>query len=527
MKKYLTLCFFCIFGLAGMGYLYSHSRSQLQHHHQKIINLLNDVQQSEVEAEKDVLKLRDFLSADYDTLTIAREKLEFFCAQNNDHRLDKISFEVFNIFAEYCYALEAKLAAMEDFKSINSAYKNSLLFLHDHSVGGLSGIRSESESEKMLTHAIMTYALFSDVTSKINAEQSIKLLKHRKSADQVVIDHATKLLNLQEAKREAVFLIVNSASLQLLGKLRNAYLQEYQKEFKRAEFYQNILFGLCVTFIFIFVFNVLKIWKGARELQQANLTLEQRVDMRTKELVLSQKIITGQQESLALSSKMSALGEMAGGVAHEINTPLAIIQMRTDLMLESLTEENLDKETLKTSLIAIDVTVKRIGQIVKALRSFSRDGSKDAPALYPVYRIIEETFGLCRERFANHGINLECSAVDKTVQLNCRPGEVSQVLLNLLNNAYDAIQELDVKWVKVEAYKNQDGIFLSVSDSGSGIPLEIQTKMMQPFFTTKEIGKGTGLGLSISRGFIENHGGKLTIDNAVGHTKFVLSFPAS
>ncbi|WP_409479699.1 DAHL domain-containing protein [Pseudobdellovibrio sp. HCB154] len=525
MKKYLALSLFCIFGLAGVGYLYTHSRSQLQQHHQKIINLLNDAQQSEVEVEKDVLRLRDFLAADYDALTVAREKLELFCSLDNDHKIDKISFDVFTVFSEYCYALEAKLAAVEDFKSINSAYKNSLLFLHDHSVGSFSRGRVEPEAEKTLVYAIMTYALLSDATSKTNAEQSIRLLKRHKSADRIVIDHATKLLSLQEAKREAVELIVNSTSSQLLVKLRNIYLQEYQKEFQRAEFYQNILFGLCVTLIFIFVFNVLNIWKGARELQKANLTLEQRVDSRTKELVLSQKIITGQQQSLALSSKMSALGEMAGGVAHEINTPLAVIQMRTDLMLENLTDQELDKETFKLSLMAIDITVKRIGQIVKALRSFARDGSKDELSLYPVQRIIEDTFGLCRERFANHGIHLECSTVDESLQLNCRPGEISQVLLNLLNNAYDAVQELNAKWVKVEAYKNQDGIFLCVSDSGSGIPLEIQTKMMQPFFTTKEIGKGTGLGLSISRGFVENHGGKLTIDNAASHTKFVLSFP--
>lgn len=524
MKKYLTLSLFCIFGLAGMAYLYSHSRSQLQENHQHIINLLNVTQQSEVEVEKDVLRLRDFLLADYDTLTVAREKLEAFCDQNSNHRLDKVSREVSNIFSEYCLSLEAKLSAVEDFKSINSAYKNSLLFLH--SVGGFVGYSSESATEKNLIHAIMTYALLSDVISKTTAEQSILLLKRRKSSNHIVIGHATKLLNLQEAKRDSVLLIVNSTSSQLLEKLRIAYLKEYQKQLKSAEFYQNILFGLCVTFIFVFVFNVSRIWKGAWDLEKANLTLEQRVDERTKELLLSQKIITDQQQSLALSSKMSALGEMAGGVAHEINTPLAVIQMRTDLMLDSLNDEELDKEIFKSSLVAIDLTVKRIGQIVKGLRSFARDGSQDELSLYSVQRIIEDTFGLCRERFANHGVSLECVATDENIQLNCRPGEISQVLLNLLNNAYDAVQGLNAKWVKVEAYKSEEKIFLCVSDSGPGIPPEIQAKMMQPFFTTKEIGKGTGLGLSISRGFIENHGGKLTIDNAVSHTRFVLSFPA-
>jgi PAS domain S-box-containing protein len=230
------------------------------------------------------------------------------------------------------------------------------------------------------------------------------------------------------------------------------------------------------------------------------------------------------RSQLLSASKMSALGEMAGGVAHEINTPLAIIQMRADQILDGLSEEPLDKELFRNALNAIDLTVKRIGKIVYGLRSFARDGSNDPLSPHMVSSIVEDTFSLCREKFSSHGVKLDFIHTKDTL-ISCRPGEISQVLLNLINNSYDAVQNLPDQWVKVELTEDQTMVRIKVSDSGSGIPMEVQQKMMHPFFTTKEIGKGTGLGLSISRGIMKNHGGSLYIDNSVPNTTFCLELP--
>ena len=102
---------------------------------------------------------------------------------------------------------------------------------------------------------------------------------------------------------------------------------------------------------------------------------------------------------------------------------------------------------------------------------------------------------------------------------------MSQVILNLLNNAFDAIENKDEKWVEVQTLQNKNWVEIRVSDCGHGIPKEIQDKILQPFFTTKEVGKGTGLGLSISKGIIESHGGDLTIDNEAKNTTFVARIP--
>ena len=103
--------------------------------------------------------------------------------------------------------------------------------------------------------------------------------------------------------------------------------------------------------------------------------------------------------------------------------------------------------------------------------------------------------------------------------------QISQVLLNLFNNSFDAIENSDTKWIKHEVVYLENFARLEISDSGSGIQKALADKIMQPFFTTKPIGKGTGLGLSISRSIIEEHGGKFFLDETCPNTKFIIELP--
>lgn len=264
--------------------------------------------------------------------------------------------------------------------------------------------------------------------------------------------------------------------------------------------------------------------ENQEKLEETLAGVEEAVRVRTAELRSSQETIIAQQQSLIVSSKMSALGEMAGGIAHEINTPLAVIQMRAEQLMDAAQDDQLDKQMVLNSLNGITTTVKKISKIVQGLRSFSRDGRRDPMMPTSVNKIVEETFDLCRQRFSNHGVDIKYVSEHDAI-IDCRSSEISQVLLNLLNNAYDAVRPLQAKWITVELKRFPKHVMIEVTDSGAGIPKEIQDRLMQPFFTTKDIGKGTGLGLSISKGLAEGHGGKISIDNDCANTRFSVILP--
>lgn len=251
-------------------------------------------------------------------------------------------------------------------------------------------------------------------------------------------------------------------------------------------------------------------------LRAANHNLEEKVEERTREL-------DQERAKLVSASKLAALGEMAGGIAHEINNPLAVIGGLAD-QLQSMGAA-LSPEVQQEMLGNIRSSVTRISKIVSGLRTISRDASRDPMVFYKVENLFQETFSFCRERFLNSGVSLDTEMVRGDLNIECRPVEIGQVLLNLSNNAFDAVRDLPKKWVKISVSEQGESLVIRVIDSGQGIPQGLQDKIFQPFFTTKPIGQGTGIGLSISRSIAELHGGNLYYETEAGHTSFVLALP--
>jgi PAS domain S-box-containing protein len=238
-----------------------------------------------------------------------------------------------------------------------------------------------------------------------------------------------------------------------------------------------------------------------------------------------EKLIREQQAKIVAAAKMSSLGEMAGGVAHEINNPLTIILGNTQI-LKRLAELGAAKPADISEVCGkIDLTVTRIAKIISGLKTFARDGSRDPFETANLGTIVGETLGFCEARFKNNRVRLLVEPFEDEIHLECRSVEISQVLLNLLNNAFDAVVNGPDPWVRLEIRTGQELVEIVIEDSGPGIPPQIREKIMQPFFTTKEVGKGTGLGLSLSKGLVESHRGALVLDAEAPNTKFRIRLP--
>ena len=237
------------------------------------------------------------------------------------------------------------------------------------------------------------------------------------------------------------------------------------------------------------------------------------------------KRLEQERAKVIANSKMASLGEMASGLAHEINNPLTIILNRASQMKAKIERNQLDPRTALLELEKIENTVERIAKIIRGLRAFSRNADSDPMISYDVETIINDTLELCQERVKKDGIDLRLKGNFADLRIHARPSQISQVLLNLLNNGLDAIRTMTQPWIEIAVVKCEDLVEISVTDSGHGIPNHIANRMMEPFFTTKEVGSGTGLGLAISRGIIEDHHGKFYYDQESANTRFVVALP--
>lgn len=227
------------------------------------------------------------------------------------------------------------------------------------------------------------------------------------------------------------------------------------------------------------------------------------------------------------NEKMASLGEMAGGIAHEINNPIMIISASASIMKKMLKKGIFDQEKFIKQLEDIDKTVIRVSKIISGLKNVSRDSTSEDLVECTLAEVLSDSLAVCHEKFKTHGIQVLVNLEDANYQhqIKCFRVQLSQVFFNLLGNSFDAIENTSEPWLEITSVIKDNFITISFKDSGLGIPKEIQSKIFEPFYTTKVIGKGTGLGLSLSNSIIQKHNGEFYIDNECRNTCFVIKLP--
>lgn len=233
---------------------------------------------------------------------------------------------------------------------------------------------------------------------------------------------------------------------------------------------------------------------------------------------------------LLQSAKLASIGELAAGVAHELNQPLTVIKGFAQSLLRRANQKILSKELLQEVLPVVERSAMRMGEIIDHLRTFSRLPHTKMEAVN-INQVIENALLLMGSQLDLYGIMVIKAYSSQSLFCHGHPGQLEQVVLNLLNNAQDALveQEISMKGLEISKdYKkiltaktgtdHNGHIILSVRDNGIGIAPENLDKVFDPFFTTKEVGKGTGLGLSVSYNIIKEHKGEIEIISSQGET---------
>jgi histidine kinase len=241
------------------------------------------------------------------------------------------------------------------------------------------------------------------------------------------------------------------------------------------------------------------------------------------------------EQQLIQASKMATLGEMATGVAHELNQPLSVIKTASSFLMKKIRQgAAIDEKILYTMASEIDSHIQRATRIINHMREFGRKPDLQTEMTH-VNTVIEKAFDIFSQQLKLRGIDVIWQLSADLPAVRSDPGKLEQVLINLLVNARDALEERwppsagpEEKKIRIRTRLDNGWVVIAVEDSGKGIPSEIRDKIFEPFFTTKDVGKGTGLGLSISYSIIQEYGGTIHVESGeTGGARFVIRFPAA
>jgi len=251
----------------------------------------------------------------------------------------------------------------------------------------------------------------------------------------------------------------------------------------------------------------------------------------TPEGILAMAFVTDISERVELqratrqSEKLAALGTLASGIAHEINNPLGIISSRIEVMLLEAESEPLS-QSLVNDLLTVHKHAERVARIAQGLLSFSRQSSTEMVTV-DLNRVVEDTILLARGQIEKAGIAIEMTLAPALPSVRGNPNALSQVVLNLLTNARDAMPSGGRMTIVTSPTPDEDAaVEIVVTDTGHGMNAETLSRIFDPFYTTKPT--GTGLGLSIVYGIVHDHGGRITAESTPGEgTRFMVRLPRS
>ena len=564
--------------VAVLVFLIAQTRSVNRDAYNDIITTLRDLKQIDAQWNVDVLRAKTGLVSNYDQvaspLPLIEQLKQELSSETSSYwaSLSGNSDRLLPLLDRYSTLMDSKITAIEQFKSQNAILRNSSRFLPMAATDVVDATRESTMPlegkiaiERALSNLLantMSYAQTPDETLRasitadtLNLQQLAAVAPPEVHERVETLDaHVRTVLRQQDRGAELLSQLDALPTAKAVDDLADAHTRENDLLLVKQQFFQRALVAYSVFLLALLAFAAWRLFRYYRQLNTTNAALE------TTNVELKES-----QVHLVQAEKMSALGQMVAGIAHEINTPLAYVKGTFSVLKDQLdpfqslvtqshgftqalrsTERN--RETLNQQFRTVEGTartlaerdavgemsmlltdgihgIEQISEIVLNLKNFSRL-DREKVSNFSVEEGLDSTLLLARNLLKNRvEVRKEYGHVPQIIG---SPSQINQVFLNIITNAVHAMPERAEPGVITLRTSMQDAttVRIQIQDNGKGIPAEVLPRIFDPFFTTKPIGQGTGMGLSISYKIIQEHGGQITVDSEQGAgTTFTILLP--